>query len=127
MKLGTITRMTTTTAGALSVALVLQLLAVLPVRTNGNVLRFVPICDSGCHCFGSEGDCPPFPTVTDTMLPTYRELVHDNPMSVRCDPFQTSACVSSLEVGEACVVDLIPPNATVAATQTTCPSGYSYQ
>jgi len=125
----TTTTTTRTSSSAWSVAkgpfvlLVLQLLA---VRTNGNVLsnRVVPICDSGCHCFGSEGDCPAYPTITDDMLPTFRELTHENPMSVRCDPFQSSTCVSSLEIGEACVVDLIPPTAAEAAT---CPSGYSYR
>ena len=123
---------TMTTTSALPVAgvsvLLLQFLSLLDtaVQTNGNVLsnRVVAICESGCHCFGSEGDCPSYPVITDSMLPTYRELVHENPMSVRCDPFQSSACVSTLEVGEACVVDLIAPNATSEAT---CPTGYSYR
>lgn len=121
-----------TTTSALPVAgvsvLLFQLLSLLDtaVQTNGNVLsnRVVPICESGCHCFGSEGDCPSYPTITDNMLPTYRELVHENPMAVNCDPFQASACVSTLEAGEACVVDLIAPSDTSEAT---CPSGYSYQ
>jgi hypothetical protein len=120
----------TTTTSVISVAgvsvLLLQLLSILqiPVGTNGNVLSNAPICDAGCYCFGSEGNCPPKPTITDSMLPMYRALNHANPMDIICDPFQSSSCVSTLEQGEACVVELIAPNAT---SDSSCPSGYSYQ
>jgi hypothetical protein len=87
-------------------------------------LSNAPICDAGCYCFGSEGNCPPKPTITDSMLPMYRALNHANPMDIICDPFQSSSCVSTLEQGEACVVELIAPNAT---SDSSCPSGYSYQ
>lgn len=108
--------------------LLLQLLSILqaPVRTNGNVLsnRVVPICEAGCHCYGSEGNCPAYPTITETMLPTFRELNLVNPLEIRCNPFQLPGCVSTLEEGEACVVNLIAPDTTVEAS---CPSGHSYR
>lgn len=108
--------------------LLLQILSILqiPARTNGSVLsnKVVPICEEGCHCFGSEGNCPSYPTITESMLPTYRTLIHTNPMEIRCDPFQSTSCVSTLELGEACVVDLIASNTT---TESSCPNGYSYR
>lgn len=127
-----VTTATKTSAGTLAgvSVLLLQLLSILqiPLQTNGNVLsnKVVPICEAGCHCFGSEGNCPPYPTITESMLPTFRALNHTNPMdiSIGCDPFLASACVSTLEFGEACVVELIAPNTT---TESSCPSGYSYR
>ena len=120
----------TTTPSVISIAgvsvLLLQLLSILqiPVGTNGNVLSNRPTCEGGCYCLGSEGNCPPIPTITDSMLPMYRALTHANPMVVSCDPFQASTCVSTLEEGEACVLELIAPNATSGSS---CPTEYSYQ
>jgi len=119
------TATTTPSVAGVSV-LLLQLLSILqiPVGTNGNVLSKIPSCEGGCYCLGGEGDCPPKPTLTDSMLPMYRALTHANPMVVSCDPFQASICVSTLEEGEACVVELIAPNSTSGSS---CPTGYSYQ
>jgi len=113
--------------------LLLQLLSIIqmPMRTNGNVLsnKVVPICEAGCHCFGSGGNCPAYPTITETMLPTYRALNYVDPLEVRCDPFNSTAteCVPTLEQGEACVVDLIAPDDTTSESSTTCPNDYSYR
>jgi len=119
---------TTSALPAAGVSVLLFLLSILhlPVQTNGNVLsnKVVPICESGCHCYGSEGNCPSYPTITENMLPTFRALTHVNPKDLQCDPFESSACVSTIEEGEACVVDLIAPNAT---SESSCPSGYSYR
>ena len=108
--------------------LLLQLLSIIqsPVRTNGNVLsnKVVPICEAGCHCYGSEGKCPAYPIITETMLPTYKALSYVDPLEVRCDPFNSTECVSTLEQGEACVVDLIAPDTT---SESMCPDGYSYR
>lgn len=108
--------------------LLLQLLSIVQnaVWTKGNVLstKILPTCEDGCYCLGSEGSCPPKPTITESMLPTFRELNHINPLQIRCDPFQLPGCVSTLEEGEACVVDLIAPDTT---TEASCPSGYSYR
>lgn len=108
--------------------LLLQLLSILqtPLQTNGNILsnKVVPICEAGCHCFGSEGNCPSYPTITDNMLATYRALDHANPMNIQCDPFQSLSCVSGLRQGEACVVDLVTPDTT---TESSCPNNHSYR
>lgn len=58
------------------------------------------------------------------MLKTFRELNLVNPMKVWCDPLQLTECISTLEEGEACVVDLIAPDSIQEAP---CPSGYSYR
>ena len=123
---------TTVTTGALVPFLKLYLVLQFSVPTNGNVLskKVVPTCESGCHCLGSEGNCPSYPTITESMLPTYRALNHANPMDidVACDPFQSSTCVSTLEQGEACVVELIAPKANQNSTEnSSCPSGTSYR
>ena len=119
---------TTSALPAAGVSVLLFFLSILhlPVQTNGNVLssKVVPICESGCHCYGSEGNCPSYPTITENMLPTFRAFTHVNPKDLQCDPFESSACVSTIEGGEACVVDLIAPNAT---SESSCPSGYSYR
>mmetsp|Transcript_15437 Transcript_15437/g.31975 ORF Transcript_15437/g.31975 Transcript_15437/m.31975 type:complete len:471 (+) Transcript_15437:516-1928(+) len=105
--------------------LLLQLLLILqiPAHTNANGVfsnKVVPVCEAGCHCFGSEGNCPSFPIITDSMIPTFRALNHTNPMAVLCDPFLATTCVPEVEEGEACVVELI-------ASGSSCPSEYTYR
>mmetsp|Transcript_6762 Transcript_6762/g.19545 ORF Transcript_6762/g.19545 Transcript_6762/m.19545 type:complete len:232 (+) Transcript_6762:537-1232(+) len=99
----------------------------IPIANTANVLtnRVVPICENGCFCFGSEGNCPAFPKITDSMIPDFRALTLVNPMSVACDPFvNAGACVPALEEGEACVVQTIAPKDDPEAK---CPSGHSYR
>lgn len=113
-----------TSLAGVSVLLQLILLLQTPAHTRANIFsnKIIPSCEDGCHCFGSEGNCPSFPTVTENTIPMYRALNLTNPMSTLCDPFLATTCVPEFEEGEACVVDLIPESSGAS-----CPDKYTYR
>jgi hypothetical protein len=114
---------------ASAILLLLILLLEIPQNTNGDVLsnKVVPRCEEGCHCLGADeiGGCPALPPpIEENTLKTFRALTHNNPLFIKCDPFQSTNCVTTLEEGEACTVELIAPELT---TTESCPIGYSYR
>lgn len=106
--------------------MLLQLILALqtPVHTSADIFsnNVIPSCEDGCHCFGSEGNCPSFPTVTENTIPMYRGLKLTNTMDIICDPFLATTCVPGFVEGEACVVDLIPESSGAS-----CPGEYTYR
>lgn len=106
--------------------LLLQILSILqvPSQIDATVLSNLPACEDGCHCLGSNGTCPELPTITEGMISSYRAMIHTNALDVFCDFTLSLQCVPSLEQGEACAVELIPPS---ESTGSSCPDDFSYQ
>jgi len=102
------------------VASAVLMLLTLPSVVHADIISSRPNCD-GCHCLGAE-TCPILPIVDPDAVATYKALTHTNPVNIRCDPFLSASCVETLEQGEACVVEMIPPSESGES----CPSGYSY-
>ena len=97
----------------------------IPVQTDANVLsnKVLPNCD-GCPCIQNGTACPELPTISESMIPTFRAMTHVNPIDVLCNPFLSLQCMHTLEQGEACAVELLPPS---EPTGSSCPDNYSYR